>query len=298
MAHPFSAAVDVPVSGGSLRVGLSGPPPGSGVPVVVAVHGITGSHRSWSPVARHLGDSVSLLALDLRGRGGSSEVSGPFGMDVHAADVAAVLDHFGVARAVLTGHSMGAYVVARLAAKAPERVVATLLVDGGLPLPVPPDLDPDVVLAAILGPALDRLSMKFDSLADYQDFWRAHPAFTIWTDDVADYIAYDCADPAASPVHSRVAADAVRADGRDLLAGDAATAALAALPGPTVLLWAPRGLQNEPRPLLPPAVIEAGHQACPHLLDQEIADTNHYLILLGDREARVVAAEIRRLAEA
>jgi hypothetical protein len=28
----------------------------------------------------------------------------------------------------------------------------------------------------------------------------------------------------------------------------------------------------------------------------EVPDTNHYLILLGDREAGVVAGEIRRLA--
>ena len=69
MAQPFHSALAVPVAGGSLHVGVAGAPAGSpGVPVVLAIHGITGSHVSWAPTARHLGDAVTVLAPDLRGR--------------------------------------------------------------------------------------------------------------------------------------------------------------------------------------------------------------------------------------
>jgi pimeloyl-ACP methyl ester carboxylesterase len=287
MGQPFHSSLAVPVAGGSLRVGVAGAPPGTaGVPVVLLVHGITGSHRSWAPVARHLGDVATVLAPDLRGRGESSGVAGPFGMAAHAADLVAVLDHVGCPRAVAAGHSMGGYVVARLAAEAPGRLSAAVLVDGGLPLPRPPDVDPDVLLAAVLGPSLARLDMTFSSTEDYRGFWQAHPAFASrpFTDDIADYVDYDLAPPEAGddgePAYrSRVSKEAVRGDGRDLLDGDGARKALESLTDPAVLLWA-----ADARALLP------------HLVVREVPDTNHYFILLGDREAELVAGEIRRLA--
>jgi pimeloyl-ACP methyl ester carboxylesterase len=268
------------------------------------VHGITSSHRSWAPVARHLGDTVTVLAPDLRGRGESSGLGGPYGMAAHVEDLVAVLDHVGCARALVAGHSMGAYVLARFAATVPDRRTAVVLVDGGLPLPVPPDFDADTVLAKVLGPGLARLQMTFPSVEAYRDFWRAHPAFAAgaWTDDVTDYVDYDLAPvstgPAGEPVYrSRVSEEAVRADGRDLLDGDEARKALLSVGDPALLLWAARGLQNEAdRPLLPREIIADAKALLPHLVEIEVPDTNHYLILLGDREAAVVAGEIRRLA--
>jgi lipase len=304
MAQPFHSSLAVPVSGGSLHVGVAGAPPGTpGVPVVLAVHGITGSHPTWAPVARHLGDAVTLLAPDLRGRGQSAGVGGPFGRAAHVDDLVAVLDHVGCDRAIVAGHSMGGYIVGRFAAIAPERMAGGVLVDGGLPLPVPPDVDPDVVLALVLGPSLARLQMTFPSVEAYRGFWRAHPAFAAgrWSDDVADFVDYDLGPPEAGPegdpvFRSRVSEAAVRADGRDLLDSGSVAKALQALPDPCVLLWAPRGLQNEDRPLLPAEVIDEARSTLPHLVVTEVPDTNHYLVLLGEEPAAVVAGEIRRLA--
>ncbi|HEX3829051.1 MAG TPA: alpha/beta fold hydrolase [Sporichthyaceae bacterium] len=300
MAQVFHDTIEIPVAGGPLLVAAAGAPAGPDMPVVLAVHGITGSHRSWSPVVRNLGTDISVLAPDLRGRGGSAALPPPYGMAAHVADLLAVLDHFGVRRAVLAGHSMGAYVATRLAAAAPDRVSAAVLVDGGPALPRPAGIDADTLLAAVLGPALDRLSMTFDSSEAYRDFWRAHPAFaTAWEDDlvredIADYVDYDLTD--TPPLRSRVAQAPVRADGRDLLDPEATGKALAALACPATLLWAPRGLQDEDRPLLSAEVIMAAQEALPQLTVRQVPDTNHYLILLRDRDARAVAAAIRELA--
>lgn len=304
MGQPFHSSLAVPVPGGSLHVGVGGASPGTaGVPVVLLVHGITGSHRSWTPVARHLGDAVTVLAPDLRGRGESAGLPGPYGMAAHAADLVAVLDHVGCPRAVVAGHSMGGYVVARFAAEAADRLSAAILVDGGLPLPRPPDIDPDVLLAAVLGPSLARLDMTFPSVEAYRQFWQAHPAFAGYpfTDDIADFVDYDLGPPGSGDdgepaFRPRVSKEAVRGDGRDLLDGDGARKALESLTGPTVLLWAARGLQNEQRPLLPAEAIADAEALLPKLTVREVPDTNHYFILLGDREAEMVAGEIRRLA--
>jgi pimeloyl-ACP methyl ester carboxylesterase len=147
-------ALQVPVSGGDLavfRLGV-GPP-------VVAVHGITSSSRAWLAVARALAGRASLLAVDLRGRGRSNALPGPYGLAAHVADLVAVLDAFGLERAVLAGHSLGAYVVARFAVEHAERAQAVVLVDGGLAIPGAEGVEPQQFADAFLGPALARLQM-------------------------------------------------------------------------------------------------------------------------------------------
>jgi len=133
--------LNVAVDGGDLRVLLWG----TGKRVAVAVHGITASGMSWQAVARHMPSDWTLAAPDLRGRGHSRDLPGPYGLDRHASDVAAVLRHFG-GRPVLAGHSMGAYIALLARDAYPELVRRLVLVDGGLPLPVPEGIDLDATL--------------------------------------------------------------------------------------------------------------------------------------------------------
>ena len=79
--------LNVAVDGGDMRVLLWG----TGKRVAVAVHGITGSGMSWQAVARHMPPDWTLAAPDLRGRGHSRDLPGPFGLDAHARDMVAVL---------------------------------------------------------------------------------------------------------------------------------------------------------------------------------------------------------------
>ncbi|CAN5700323.1 hypothetical protein BH20ACT2_BH20ACT2_16970 [soil metagenome] len=291
---PFATALDVPVAGGRLAVALAGR---AGGPVVLAAHGITASHRAWVVVADRLGPDVACLAPDLRGRGQSASLPGPYGIGAHVEDLVAVLDHIGAVNATLVGHSMGAYVAARLAATRPERVSALVLVDGGLPLPAPAGADPDEVLAATLGPALARLSQTFASRQEHRDFWRAHPAFAgdAWTPAVEAYVDADLTGTEPE-LRSRVSPEAVRADGRDLLVDAGVRHAVLSVSCPTVLLRAPRGLLDQPDPLLPDDVVADHVAQVPGLIEEVVPDTNHYRIVLCDREAAVVAARIRTAA--
>lgn len=289
----FGKGLDVPVAGGRLHLRVSGP--ASGKPVVLAVHGITASHASWATIARQLGDTVTFLAVDLRGRGASGELPPPYGIAQHVDDLLAVLDHLEVVKPVLLGHSMGAYVVAALAARRPERAAAVVLVDGGLPLPMPEGADPNEVLEATLGPALARLQQTYDSPEAYRDFWRAHPAFAgrpdAWNPDVEAYVDYDLVDG-----RSRVNEAAVRADGLDVLADESTRTAASRLTVPTVLLRAPRGLLDQPEPLIPAAIAAEWAATTPGAVAEEVPDTNHYLILLGAREAQDVTKRVTDVA--
>jgi pimeloyl-ACP methyl ester carboxylesterase len=278
----------VPVAGGDYTVARW---PGEGA-TLLAVHGITASHLAWVPVVDRLTSRATVLAPDLRGRGGSASLPGPFGMAAHVADLIATLDHLGIREVVLVGHSLGAYVGIEFARTAPGRTRGLVLVDGGLSLPVPPGIDPEQVLRAVLGPALARLEMLFPSREAYREFWREHPAFRSpgsWSPAVERYIDYDLVGEAPM-FHSRVDPEAVRVDGRAPLAPEASTR-VEGVACPMLLLTAPRGLLDQPEPLLPRALIDRTLARVPHLAWREIPDTNHYTIVLGSGGPQV-AAEI------
>jgi hypothetical protein len=76
---------------------------------------------------------------------------------------------------------------------------------------------------------------------------------------------------------------------------DAARRAFLALACPTVLVRAPRGLLDDPNPLLPEAAVDEAKAQLPHLVDVVVPDTNHYQLVLGDREAKAVADQLRLL---
>lgn len=283
--------LNVAVDGGDLRVLQWG----TGKRVAVAVHGITASGMSWQAVARHMPSDWTLAAPDLRGRGHSRDLPGPYGLERHARDVVAVLRHFG-GRPVLAGHSMGAYIALLARDSHPELVRRLVLVDGGLPLPVPEGADLDALLDTTLGPAIARLGQTFPSTEAYLDFWRAHPALAgHWTPDVEAYVRYDLTGEPGQ-FRSRATEDAVRADGRDVLAEKPFADALARLTKPTPLLIAPSGMFGEPPPLIAPEVAAAWTGRVPALRPQVVPDTNHYTIMFAKEGAAAVSQAIRSAA--
>jgi pimeloyl-ACP methyl ester carboxylesterase len=286
--------IAVPVHGGDLAV-LRWPAEAAGAPVVVLVHGITGNALSWARVAARLAGEHTVLAPDLRGRALSAALPGPYGIAQHAADLVALLDAAGVRRAVLAGYSMGGFVVALAAAgPARDRAGGVVLVDGGLPFPDPPGADVDAKLAAFLGPTLDRLALTFPDLAAVRAFWAGHPTVGPWVDvpSVAAHLARDVV-PADGGLRSACVPEAVRADGGDFLLDRRVLDAAAHLPVPATLLWAPRGMHDEP-----PGVY--GGDRLPALLRDRsgvtarvVPDCNHDSILWAEQGVTAIDQAVR-----
>ena len=67
-----------------------------------------------------LADRYQLIRYHKRGWVGSTHTPAPVSITDHAADAAALLDHLGVARAHVAGHSSGAAVAAQMALDHPE----------------------------------------------------------------------------------------------------------------------------------------------------------------------------------
>lgn len=277
----------VAVDGGELAVGVWGPDDPD-APVVLAVHGITANHRSWPLVAAGLPE-CRVIAPDLRGRGRSSVLPGPYGLERHASDLERVLAHLEVHEATLVGHSMGGFVAATLAARLGTRAAGLVLVDGGLPLPEP---EPSASADDTLGPAAQRLTMTFDSRASYRDFWRRHPAFVgHWSPIVEGYVDYDLqgSAPRLRP-STRVAA--VATDSTQLFGSADYLTALRRIEAATTFLRAPRGLMDEPEALYAPDAARRARALVPHLVDVEVDDVNHYTVLMSPAGADAVTAAI------
>ncbi len=273
-------------------------------PVVLAVHGITANGLSWRAVAdevdrRHGPGAVRFLAPDLRGRAASAGAGGPYGLHVHVEDLVTIASIFG-AQPVLVGHSMGAFVSALAVATHPDRFAGAVLVDGGLAFPAPPGLDIDTALKAVIGPAMDRLSMRFASPAAYIEFWSEHPAVGPALrgpagDVVRTYLEHDLVPAEEGQWRSSCALEAVRADGADVLADvDTHGAVVRAVgQGAAVeLIWAHRGLLDEPQGLYDRDRLAA--LGVPDGVVVHDVDANHYTVILEEPGITTIADAIDR----
>ena len=278
-----TAKFEVPVDGGQLAVFRYGD--GNGQPVLL-IHGVTSSNRAFQLFADELiARGRSPYAVDLRGRGDSNSLPGPFGMANHAKDMATVIDYFKWDKPEVIGHSMGGFVLAALAGLYPEKLGMKVFADGGIPLPLPPGMTVEQVMPFILGPALQRLSMFFESKDVYRDYWKEHPALKRgWGPVMQEYVDYDLRDgkPSTNPT-------AVEEDSRDLFGDDLVAKSLRSLTDDCLLIRAPRGLQNEESGLYPLPATELVLEGYPKIKMVHLNDVNHYEMFLIEDGAKQVA---------
>jgi len=283
----FNVAVD----GGNMRVSRWG----NGPKVVFGIHGVGASAWMFLPIVGKLGPEFTLVAPDLRGRGASAALPGPFGLARHADDCAAVLRMLETP-AVILGVSMGASVANVLTARHSDLVKRLLLIDMGAPLQLPPGVTPEIYRAAVLGPTLERVRMAFPTRQAYMDFWRAHPAISEeWNDDVEAYFLADLVgtEPELRP---SVIPEAIEVDSLDQIepAPDL-KASLAKVKCPVHLIRAPRNLVNQPEPLVSEAMLGFWRSQTPQLTDEMVDDVNHYTLVFGERGSKTIVERIQEV---
>lgn len=89
---------------------------------VLLIHGVGGDARNWDPIAERLASRFDVIAMDLRGHGGSDLIGAPLDAHELARDAVQVLDECGVDKASVVGFSLGGAVALALALDAPARV--------------------------------------------------------------------------------------------------------------------------------------------------------------------------------
>jgi pimeloyl-ACP methyl ester carboxylesterase len=115
----------VPIEGGELEYGVRG----SGEPVLL-IHGAILADAFTPLLAQPvLTDRYRLIHYHRRGFAGSCRHAGPCSLSQQAADARALLDHLGVERAHVVGHSYGGAIALQFVLDAPERVASLALLE-------------------------------------------------------------------------------------------------------------------------------------------------------------------------
>lgn len=96
-------------------------------PPVMIVHGLYGSGRNWSVIAKRLSTDMRVITVDLRNHGFSPRAETHSYEDL-ACDLAALIAHLGGA-VHLVGHSMGGKAAMTLALTQPEKVARLVVAD-------------------------------------------------------------------------------------------------------------------------------------------------------------------------
>ncbi len=104
-------------------------------PPLLLLHSLGTSLHVWDAQAASLAHDFRVIRPDLRGHGLTSVTQGPYSLERMAADMLAVLDALGVARAHVAGLSIGGAIAQAMAAAAPERVRSLILCDTAMQFP-------------------------------------------------------------------------------------------------------------------------------------------------------------------
>ena len=197
-------------------------------PPLLLVHGFTDNARDWLMIAPYLEDHYRLIIVDLRGHGASSKPECCYTRLDFAYDLKLLLDHLGIDKTDIAGHSLGSMVVQAFAEYWPERTRKVVLVSssGGLkPNPTPAEI-------ANRGKGFDartpirQLKDPIDPNSPFMIEWWASPTPVDET-----FLSRQRKDAAEIPVRIWLAVMDQGLVGNDL------QAALPMLVAPTLLVW-------------------------------------------------------------
>lgn len=129
--HPVSL-LDFTLHGEPVRMAyMDVPPAGAGNGrTVVLLHGGNYFASAWEATIDALRDAgFRVVAMDQIGYGRSSKPIVPYSLDMHAANTRRVLQHLGIERAAVVGHSYGGMIATRFAFLFPDATTHMVMVN-------------------------------------------------------------------------------------------------------------------------------------------------------------------------
>jgi pimeloyl-ACP methyl ester carboxylesterase len=100
-------------------------------PLIVLIHGITGSSQTWEEVIPALAVDHTVVAPDLLGHGESAKPRGDYSLGAYASGLRDLLAVLGHDRGTVVGHSLGGGIAMVFAYQFPERTERLVLVSSG-----------------------------------------------------------------------------------------------------------------------------------------------------------------------
>lgn len=162
-------------------------------PSLLLLHGLTANAFAFNGLIQAgLADHFRVISIDFRGRGLSSKVAFHYSIREHAADVMGLLDHLGIDKIHVCGHSFGGLMASYLAYHFPDRFERIVILDAA------PQMNPKA--AEMLGPALSRIDTRFASFETYLETIRQAPYLHFWDPAMEAYYRADVATAADGSV--------------------------------------------------------------------------------------------------
>jgi pimeloyl-ACP methyl ester carboxylesterase len=104
---------------------------GSGRPLIL-LHGGLGSGEMFGPVLPLLAEHHHVIAPDLQGHGRTADIDRPLDVRLMADDIAALIDHLGLATPDVVGYSLGGGVAFETAVRHPDKVRRLVMVSANI----------------------------------------------------------------------------------------------------------------------------------------------------------------------
>ena len=104
---------------------------GGNGPVILLIHGVTGTSRQWEPAMEALAQRYTVVAPDLLGHGESAKPRGDYSLGAYATGVRDLMVALGHRRATVVGHSLGGGIALQFAYQFPERCARLAVVSSG-----------------------------------------------------------------------------------------------------------------------------------------------------------------------
>src|SRR4029077_12315492 len=104
---------------------------GDGEPLILLQGGL-GSGEMLGPVLLFLPARAWVTSAEMQGHGRTADIDRPIDIRLMADDIAALIDHLGLAAPDVVGYSLGAGVALQTAARHPAKVRRLVLVSGNI----------------------------------------------------------------------------------------------------------------------------------------------------------------------
>ena len=138
----------------------------AGAPLVLLHGGMMTVELNFAGLIPTLAQRHQVIGVELQGHGRTADIDRAITPAALADDVVALLDHLGIDRAHVLGHSMGAAVALELAVSHPDRVLSVV--------PISASVRPDGMHEDLMDPSRHATSTRMPTAQDFADFREAY----------------------------------------------------------------------------------------------------------------------------
>lgn len=155
---------------------------GDGPPLVLLHGGLLTIELNFASLIPHLATSHTVIGVEQQGHGRTANIDRSISYPNLAADVVALLDHLGLEKATVFGHSMGAGAAMELAVSHPDRVSAIV--------PASVSVRPDGLHPDLSDPSTYQTSSIMPTAQDFADFSAAYQRLSPHPEQFSELLAH------------------------------------------------------------------------------------------------------------